>query len=395
MTVDETGVAGRLRQQRLLRGLTQNQLAERMHYSASLVKKVEQGSTPPSAAFVASAARAMGIRPADLYGTDERDLVERPAFDTAAIGDLRTAVDSYDDPRPEGDPLTLAAVVRRVAALGRDVYGKRSAEGTADLSRLLHQLYVLADEPGHAGEQARALLHDVYRLAASVAGMQRAGDLAAIASERHVRLAPSTGDPLRVAVSAFHRSTRHLQSADYRGGLRALDRVRTHLDTSPEGRAIEAQLHLRAAVLAARSGDLGEADEYIAAARSIVEEFAPPREAYLSIDASPVNVLVHWCAAPVENYNGTEAVRRSRQVRVVDRRRPERVARHYIDMARASLLHGDRDQVLSHLNQARSVLPEETRRHPSVRETILSLAAADRRSTDSLAGFARWAGITL
>lgn len=393
--MDETGVAGRLRQQRLLRGLTQNQLADRTHYSASLVKKVEQGITPPSAAFVASAARAMGIRPADLYGTDERELIEHPAFDAAGIGDLRTAVDSYDDPRPEGDSMTVAAVARRVAILGRDVYGKRSAAGAADLAHLLHHLYVLADVPGHAGEQARALLHDVYRLAASVAGRQRAGDIAAIASERHVQLAPSTGDPLRVAVSAFHRSTRHLQFAEYRGGIRALERARAHLDTSPDGRAIEAQFHLRAAVLAARSGDVGEADEYVSAARSVVREFAPPREAYLTIDASPVNVLVHWCAAPVENYDGAEAVRRAGQVQVVDRQRPERVAHHHIDMARAWLLHGDRDQVLSHLNQARRVLPEETRRHPSVRETVLSLAAADRRSTDSLAGFARWAGITL
>jgi hypothetical protein len=377
VTVDE-GVAGRLRQQRRLRGLTQRQLADRSHYSASLVKQVEQGTTPPS----------------DLYGTDERDQVQTRG-DTAGIAELRTAVDSYDDPRPEGDPLSLATVARQIATLGRRVYGQRSAEGAGDLAHLIHHLYVLSDEPGHAGEQGRALLHDAYRLAASVAGRHRAGDLAAIASERHVQLAPMTGDPLRVAVSAFHRSTRHLQFADYRGGIRVLERARTHLDTTADGRAIETQFDLRAAVLAARSGDVGEADDYVTAARSLVDQFAPPHEAYLTIDASPVNVLVHWCAAPVENYDGAEALRRAAQVRVVDRARPERVAHHHIDMARASLLHGDRDQVLAHLNEARRVLPEETRRHPSVRETVLALAATDRRSTGSLAGFARWAGITL
>lgn len=393
--MDEQGVAGRLRQQRNLRGLTQRQLADRAHYSVSLVKQVEQGTTPASSAFVASAARALGVRPADLYGADERDLVQQPTVDTLGIADLRTAIDSYDDPRPEGNPMTLAQATRRVSALGTRIYGQRSAEGARDLAHVLHHLYVLADLPGEAGEPARAVLHDAYRLAASMAGRHRQADIAAIASERHVQLAPATGDPLRVAVSAFHRSTRHLQFADYRGGIRAIERARAHLDTSADGRAIEAQFNLRAAVLAARSGDVAEADEYISAARAVVDEFAPPRETYLSIDASPVNVLVHWCAAPVENYDGTEAVRRAAQVRVVDPSRPERVAHHHIDMARAWLLNGGRDQVLAHLNEARRVLPEETRRHPSVRETVLSLAATDRRTTSSLAGFARWAGITL
>lgn len=388
-------MAGRLRQQRRLRGLTQHQLADRSHYSTSLVRQVEQGTTPPSAAFVASAARALGIRPADLYGADERDLIEQPSTDTAGIADLRTAVDSYDDPRPEGNPLSVATAGPRVAALARRVYQQRTMDSAADLAHLLHHLYVLADEPGHSGEQARSLLHDTYRLTAAIAGRHRAADLAAIASERHVQLAPVTGDPLRMAVSAFHRSTRHLQFAEYRGGIRALERARTHLDRSTAGRAVEAQFNLRAAVLAARAGDLAEADEYIDAARSIVKQFEPPQETYLTIDASPVNVLVHWCAAPVENYDGAEAIRRAAQVQVIDRSRPERVAHHHIDMARAWLLHGDRDQVLAHLNEARRVLPAETRRHPSVRETVLSLAASDRRATASLAGFASWVGITL
>jgi len=51
-------------------------------------------------------------------------------------------------------------------------------------------------------------------MAASVAGRFRQPDLAAVASERHIQLAPLTGDPLRIVVSAFHRSSRQLQFAD-------------------------------------------------------------------------------------------------------------------------------------------------------------------------------------
>jgi hypothetical protein len=56
------------------------------------------------------------------------------------------------------------------------------------------------------------------------------------------------------------------------------------------------------------------------------------------------------------------------------------------------MLHGDRGRALDELNAARRVAPNATRHPPSVRETVLALAAADRRTTGSPAGFARWSG---
>jgi hypothetical protein len=97
----------------------------------------------------------------------------------------------------------------------------------------------------------------------------------------------------------------------------------------------------------------------------------------------------------VENYDGTEAVRRAARVRVQDSGRPERVGHHHIDMARAWMLHGNRSEALAQLNCARRIAPHNTRHHPAVRETVLALADADRRTTDSLARFARWAGVAL
>jgi transcriptional regulator with XRE-family HTH domain len=395
-TVDQASVGSRLRTLRKLRGLTQHQLAGRTHFSTSLVKKIEQGSVPPSSAFVANVARVLGVKPAHLYGTDERDAAEAPRVENGGIGELRAALDAWDDPRPEGDPLTLDQIARRLTVIGDHVYGTRALDGGHELANLFHHLFLLADRPDHRGARARAALWDGYRIAASLAGRFRQFDLAAIASERHVQLAPATDDPLRVAVSAYHRSTRHLQFGDFRAGLRALDRARAYLDTTPAGRAVEIQLDLRSAVLAARSGDVSEADGFIAEARRITADQRTPLAApYPNIDASPLNIAVHWCAVPVENYDSAEAVRRARQVQIVDRTRPERVAHHHIDMARAWLLYGDRDQVLANLNTARRTLPAETRRHPAVRETVLALAESDRRTTDSLASFARWAGIDL
>src|SRR5207248_4891943 len=347
----------------------------------------------PSAAFVAMCAQALQVKPSYLYGTDERELAAQPAVEAAGIAELRAALDGFDDPRPEGAPLTLPEAVRRLESIAKDIYQLRYVAAAWALPGVLPHLYLLAGRSGVAGEQARAALHDAYRLTASVAGQFRQADLAAIASERHVAIAPLTGDPVRAAISAYHRASRHLQSGNYPLGLRVVDAGHRHLGTGPADRAVAIQLHLRAGVLAARAGDRERADEYVQAARELSNESDPPAVPYYNIDASRLNIDVHWCAVPVEAYDGTESVRRAERVQVHDPQRPERIGHHHVDQARAWLLHGDRKQALAHLNAARRVAADRIRYHPQVHATVRALADTDARVTDSLARFARWAGV--
>ena len=232
--------------------------AARTHFSVSLIKKVEQGSVPPSAAFVVMCAQALQVKPSYLYGTDERELAAQPAVEAAGIAELRAALDGFDDPRPEGAPLTLPEAVRRLESIAKDIYQLRYVAAAWALPGVLPHLYLLAGRSGVAGEQARAALHDAYRLTASVAGQFRQADLAAIASERHVAIAPLTGDPVRAAISAYHRASRHLQSGNYPLGLRVVDAG--HLNRQARelaGRDVRRGLedHLTF-VLAGRNGDL-------------------------------------------------------------------------------------------------------------------------------------------
>ncbi len=187
-------------------------------------------------------------------------------------------------------------------------------------------------------------------------GQVRQADIAAIASERHIQLAPRTGDPLRVAISAFHRSSRYLGLGDYNGGLRVLERVKEHL---AEPSAVATQLHFRNAVLA---GKPDRADEDVDEARAMRRDDYHP---YRGIDASELNIAVHWCALPVEALDGAEAIRRGGLVTLAGNTRPERVGHHHIDQACAWLLHGDRNRCLDELNEARRIAPFNTRHHPS------------------------------
>lgn len=224
-------VGSRLQRKRKLEGLTQEQLGNAMAYSKSLLTKVECGETPPSPAFVSAAAAALKVSTSYLYGVDHHEIADTSETDAADISALRAALDAYDDPQPEGKLLTLDQAARRIDRTGAALMRMEYREVGRALPGLLHHLYPLAED----SEQARAVLHDAYRMIATVAGRFRANDVAAIASERHQRLASDTGDPLRVCISMFSRSTPHLQRGTYTSGLRIIDKARGYLTDSPKG----------------------------------------------------------------------------------------------------------------------------------------------------------------
>lgn len=157
-------------------------------------------------------------------------------------------------------------------------------------------------------------------------------------------------------------------------------------------RPVRGYLHLRSAILAARLGDRLDSDAHLDEAGEQARRLPEVSDLYDTAFSS-ANVQIHGVAAAVELADGTTAVARDRPL-------PEgtpasRLGHHHVDMARAWLLHGNRDRAFVSLHTAREIAPQLTRYSPQVRETLLVLAEHDRRRTDSLAGFARWAGVEL
>ncbi|MGH3943275.1 MAG: hypothetical protein ACRDTG_32560 [Pseudonocardiaceae bacterium] len=251
-------------------------------------------------------------------------------------------------------------------------------------------------DQGHEAETAWALLDDAYELARTVSLRFGYYDLGALAARCGRAAAAHAGDPLRVAVATFRYTGVRLRRGHYRGVLQAIDRTHALIESerSPAADAVRVVLHLRQATAHARMGAQDRADEHISEARRLVAGGVPAHPFY-GVNADATNVDIAWVAAPVELSDGTTAVGRAEQVQIPPDAQPSRAGHHWIDVARAWTLHGDRTKALGALNQGRSVAPQQTRYHPSVRETVHLLAEHDRRATDSLAGFARWAGITL
>ncbi len=73
----------------------------------------------------------------------------------------------------------------------------------------------------------------------------------------------------------------------------------------------------------------------------------------------------------------------------------ERSSHHYIDLARAQLLAGQRGKALHSLQTADKLAPQHTRNHPMARETVSGLARVHARVPESLRSMARRMGVAV
>jgi transcriptional regulator with XRE-family HTH domain len=395
------GIGRRVRAARKLVGVTQAQLADRAHVSLSLVKQVEQTRVPASPAFVAAVARALEVPATELMAQPAPIANHEDHRVHAVIPQLRRELAAYRlSPEPGPPPRSvpeLAAAVARVSALRHsaalDAMSTELPGLLAELRAATHQY------DGHDRERVYGLLAEAYAAAGQVAWKLGYSDLSSLTTERVEWAAHESGDPLAIAAGDFYRAGELIATAEWRGALTFLDssrdRIADHLSGDDEAAlAMHGVLHLKSGLAAARAGDATTADAHLAEAHQAAQHVTPGSDHYrLAFDVDSVNI---WSVGlAVERRDGTEAVKRAQNLRFAATTPRERIGHHWIDLARGFQLHGDRERSLVALQLARQTSPQQTRYHPQVRETVVTLAEHDRRRSDSLAGFARWAGIHL
>ncbi|UJW28747.1 hypothetical protein L3Q67_26155 [Saccharothrix sp. AJ9571] len=163
-------------------------------------------------------------------------------------------------------------------------------------------------------------------------------------------------------------------------------------ERTPGSLTVRGYLHLRSAILAARSRDKANSDAHLTEAASCARAIAPTADFY-DTAFNRANVTIHNVAAAVELGDGETALSRNQPLPSGTLR--SRRAHHHIDLARAWLLHGHREKALRELHTARRLAPQLTRNHPQVRETVATLTYHKRRQPDALANFAHWIGVHL
>ncbi|MYR28612.1 MULTISPECIES: helix-turn-helix transcriptional regulator [unclassified Streptomyces] len=404
-------VGQRIRELRKVRQLTATALAERVAISVSLLEKVESGSRAASPGLIARLAQALGVGPDRITGQPYTDGHGSDQQMQAILPELRRILLTYDNP----DDLQIAARPLYVLAAEMDQVSRMRQDGQYTqlgpllpglLSELTHTAHAARDE----AERRRAFwwLARGYRATNSLAHKLGYHDLSLTAVERTHWAADQSGDPLMQVTAAYLKAGAMLRMGAFGSARRLLSGLSAEIERlAPEGAlsdealAVQGAVLLKLAMVEARDGRADAAGERFAEARVAAGLLAADTTHY-EMSFGPSNLRIHEVAALIDEGDTEQALARLREWGVEQDRdewelpgglAAERASHHHIDVAAARLAEGDRAGAFADLAIARGISPVHTRNHPTVRATAATLVRLDRQQDDSLAGFARWAGV--
>lgn len=257
------------------------------------------------------------------------------------------------------------------------------------LGELSRALYLAT---GAERRRAAALLVAGCRSADAVAYKFGAHDLSARLVELMRRAAAEADDPLVDATVAYVRTEVFFAARAHAAGLRALEAALDSVPRSDDAGVVAAlgALHMRAAVVAGRAGLADRAAEHLDEAHRLGD--LVPEGVYLGTAFGPSSVRVHEVSVAVSL--GDRHLQRALDIGrewAPPRSLPaERRSGFSIEMARAQLWKGLRDDAFASLKTARRLAPQHTREHPWVRQDIATLQRLRRAECDDLTNFVNW-----
>ncbi|RZF06048.1 helix-turn-helix domain-containing protein [Streptomyces albidoflavus] len=391
LPADHTGA--RIKRLRREHHLTQRALADLSGVSYSTLTKVEQGHIPASPHVTASIARALRISHATVLGQPYVDELRADDLDIL-IRPIREALDVYDlGPDPEINPRPQQLLAADAEALLAAVRAGEIKQAASQVAGLIQE----ATTAAHLAKTTEAwqLLASLYRTAYDVAAKLGFGDLAAISLARMDWAATAAGDAVVAGMYRYMRALTYMREGQYRTGARLITLGLSTLEQAAPGRerdVLTGQLHLGAAVMAGRAQDkslaelhLGEAD------RIAVGTGEAGRVHWLSF--GPTNVAVHRVSVQAELDEYGTAAEAAERLGFPSDWPASRRAHHYAEVARAQVWTGDTDAAFANLLRARKIAPQQSRYHPTVRETYLALDAGKRRLPDSFISYGVWLGL--
>jgi hypothetical protein len=218
-------------------------------------------------------------------------------------------------------------------------------------------------------------------------------DLSARAIDLIRWAAGRSGDSLLAGMAAYVRAEMFFANLRPAAGLQALAAASGSLgiDGSRAALAIYGSLHMRSGVLAASAGLDEAASSHLAEARDVARYV--PDAAYRGTAFGPSSVRIHEVAAAAEMGESKVVLRKAAAWQPPLAVPAERRSHFFIELARAQLWAGQRDEALTSLLAARKIAPQHTRHSPRARETARTLIGLQRQPGDALLRFGRWAGV--
>jgi transcriptional regulator with XRE-family HTH domain len=389
----EEHTGARIAQARKSRRLTQRELSELSNVSYSTLTKVEQGILPASPSVIGAVARALSVQVVQLTGQPYLEELRQDQLD-GLIQPIREALNIYDlGPDPDVAPRSteeLEAHADELCALVR-------ATDIKKVAAVLPGLISEATTTAHLNPTVQhwRLLASTYRTAYDVTTKLGFSDLCTVALDRMDWAAQRASDPILGGMQQYLRALAYLRASDYRTGERLVKMGMSTLEQAEVGRVrdvVMGQLHLGAAVLAGRDKDKGAAEGHLDEARQIAQRTGPAEKVHW-LSFGPTNVGAHQVSVLVELDEYAVAVRAANSMPVPQGWPPSRLAHHHAEVAWAEMWTGRTEEAFRNLQVARKLAPQQTRYHPTVRETLAGLGSAKRRMPDTFSNYAAWLGL--
>ncbi|MFQ6144623.1 helix-turn-helix domain-containing protein [Streptomyces seoulensis] len=383
----------RIARARKVRRLTQRELADLSNVSYSTLTKVEQNKLSASPSVVGALARALSVSVAELNGQPYLDELRQDQLD-GLINPIREALNVYDlGPDPDVAPRPLGDVEAAAEELCAQVRATNIKQVAAHLPALIREATTMVHVT--PSDRSWRLLASAYRTAYDVTTKLGFPDLCTVALDRMDWAAQRASDPVLAGMRQYLRALAYLRASDYKTGKRLVGLGMATLQQAEPGRVLDVvsgQLHLGAAVLAGRDKDRDTAEQHLqAAARLAKKTGAAEKVHWLSF--GPTNVGVHRVSVLAELDLYPEAVRQAEEVAVPQGWPPSRLAHHHAEVARAQMWSGHTEGAFKSLQAARNLAPQQTRYHPTVRETYAGLEAARRQLPGTFHNYGSWLGM--
>ncbi|WTO37450.1 helix-turn-helix domain-containing protein [Streptomyces achromogenes] len=389
--IEVPGPGANVAVQRKQRGWNQDRLAAGAGISKSLLGKIERGERPMAQGVAAALARALGMSLDELLG---RTPVE--ADTESRLRSLNQAIRRFDLPR---EPEMTEADLRTGLAELVELRAKADLRAVLDA---LPELVSAATNHAHAtgSPQTWAQVAEAYSTVYWLAARHRWMTLADLAVTKQ-KLAAQHADPVTLAIAARDEAGVHLNHGDFEDGLAVVERglvqVEQSAPTGPERSYALGILHLRGLTLAGRLKDRRTADQHIAKAWAVSEEFDRDVNR-LGIHFGPQDTAVHVVATSGDLGRHDDAID---IMTGIERRRAEgrfwlpatRTSPLHMNIARSKLALGDRDGALEELEEAWSLAPQMANVHPTAQELLRVLTSLHKRSNPRLTKLAKRAKI--
>jgi len=364
---------------RIKRRMSTTSLATHAGITVRYLEMIEADSKTPSVPVLRKLAKVLGVRTSALLGEAPSEDHEGPI--NPRLAEVERALYTYRSLAlvDQRQPPTLDELGEQIAAAKQAWY--LSPNKYSDALRVLPDLIVHSEravyECGRSVQACRQV-SELYQLARQVLKHVGRVDLGGVVSDRAMRYAEETEDPLLIAAATWSLAHCLISDDMPAGSLEVAMKGREALEPLlPDGTAEHFSLYggllLVAAIAALRTGDPWRARELLREPAYKAALRVGEGHNYHQTVFGPTNVAMHMVSVEHEQGEIPEALRLADDVDISQIPSLERQTSHLYQVAQCYACRNNDTAVFVHLKMAERLCPQDFQHTRGVRSMVTTL----------------------